>query len=148
MDPSREAAGSRDSEPASLALPTVGGFVQLPQSWDSSAGKIQNLVEHACGGVGVLQSAALEVRANHSHKQDWHYLYCISGSFEYREWSLDHQYALQDKDRIELRVRAGQMIFTPPMRNHELRFIEHTVMISISRLSRTHAEHETDVVRL
>lgn len=144
----REAARERDTEPPGLKLPEVGGFVQLPQSWHSSAGIIQNLVEHACGGVAVIRSAKDETRANHWHKTDWHYLYVVSGEFLYSECANEHGLFPNISQTGSLRVRAGQMIFTPPGRRHQLLFTEDTVMISISKLSRQHAEHESDVVRL
>jgi len=151
-------------------LPSVGGFVQLPQAWHSSAGIIQNLVEHACGGVAVLHSRKGETRANHWHKTDWHYLYVLSGFIEYEEWPHDKPHPLiayyrflgraralepgeavsfdDEVPSIKLSIGPGQMVFTPPQRSHKLTFKEDTVMISISKLSRTHAEHESDVVRL
>lgn len=138
--------GSGDTSSPEPQLPTIGGFVQLPQAWHSSAGVIQNLVEHAVGGVGIIHSAAGEQRANHHHLADWHYLYVVSGSFQYSEWPVAGK--ADDTNVLNLTVRAGQMIFTPPMRNHRLHFAEDTVMISISKLNRQHASHELDVVRL
>lgn len=145
-------------------LPTVGGFVQLPQSCDSSAGKIQNLVEHAVGGVGIIHSRKDSVRANHWHREDWHYLFVVSGGFEYEEWDpkgiAPSRMALAisaaaivgkpipPDETLYLTVGPGQMIFTPPNRAHRLRFTEDTVMVSVSKLNRTHASHESDVVRL
>lgn len=43
---------------------------------------------------------------------------------------------------------SGQMFYTPPMREHAMIFDKDTVMVSISSRSRTHEEHESDVVRL
>ena len=161
-----------DTEPPAPELPTVGGFVQLPQAWHSSAGIIQNLVEHACGGVGVLSSRKGSMRAYHWHKSDWHYLYIISGLVDYEEWPYDQEHAsigmmryqgkvlareplsgepMPEFPKLELtrlEIGPGQMVFTPPLRSHRLMFREDTVMISISKLSRQHAEHEADVQRL
>ena len=157
-----EYARPADTEPPTPDLPTVGGCVQLPQTWDSSAGKIQNLVEHACGGVGIIHSRKGSVRANHWHNEDWHYLYVVSGLIAYTEWPPGQHHpsdylfgskVTEDEcavwsETTALTVGPCQMIFTPPKRSHRLEFLEDTVMISISKLSRRHSEHERDVVRL
>lgn len=157
-----EYARPADTEPPEPELPTIGGFVQLPQAWHSSAGIIQNLVEHAVGGVGMIFSRAGSQRANHWHENDFHYLFVVSGSFRYEEWPPDknhpdaalvvdgpHASACANRsDVAELRVGAGQMIFTPPNRSHRLTFFEDTTMVTISKFSRTHSDHEKDVRRL
>ena len=141
----------RATEPPAPDLPTVGGFVQLPRAWHSSAGIIQNLVEHACGGVGIITSRKGATRASHWHREDWHYLYVVSGLLLYEEWQAFGVPAIDvavGSGITTVTVGPGQMIFTPPLRAHRVTFLEDTVMISISKLSRRHAEHEEDVVRL
>jgi quercetin dioxygenase-like cupin family protein len=109
-----------------------------------------------------LYSRKGETRANHWHEKDWHYLYTVSGLLKYEEWPSGKSHHLaqlvaggphasdcaQETETTILLVGPGQMIFTPPNRAHRLLFLEDTVMISISKLSRRHAEHEADVVRL
>lgn len=84
-----------------------------------------------------------KVRSNHYHKRDAHYLYVLQGSFLYTEWGP------KDSDEpVNLTIKTGEMVYTPPMRAHLCTFIENTTLISISKLTRTHDNHEADVVRL
>jgi hypothetical protein len=117
--------------------------VELPQFHQSDAGMIQNLLELPCGGVGLIASKANSVRANHWHRTDWHYLYVVSGSFVHFFRPVG-----SNKRPKRMTVKSGEMLYTPPNEEHALWFREPTVMVSMSRLSRTHDVHEDDVVRL
>lgn len=117
--------------------------VTLPTRFVNGSGFIQNLVEHECGGVALIESVAGSIRANHLHREDWHYLYVLSGRCHYFE-----RPAGSTEKPEGIRVGPGQMIFTPPMVEHAVWFTEPTVVISISRFGRTHEQHEADVVRL
>lgn len=111
-------------------------------------GTIQNLLalpSHgiAIRGVAVITSKAGTVRSNHFHRQDMHHLFVLSGSLEYFER------AVGEKEIPEPVVyRAGEMFFTGPMREHAVRFLEDTVLISMSPRARDHGSHEEDVVRV
>lgn len=117
-------------------------LVTLPEAHLAGAGAIQNLLESECGGVGVILSPSGMKRANHYHKTDWHYLYVFKGSFSY------FCRPTGGKDVRRFTVDRGKMLFTPPMEDHALWFREDTVLISMSRLPRSHESHEADVVRL
>lgn len=117
--------------------------VKLPKNFISSAGTIQNLTENGCGGVGVLWSKKGAMRANHFHQTDWHYLFVLEGSLLYYERPVGST----EKPTPAL-VRAGELIYTPPMVEHVLVFLERTTMVSMSLLGRDHASHEDDVVRV
>lgn len=117
--------------------------VKLPSSFINGAGRIQNLCEHEIGGVAIIESLGGSIRSNHYHKEDWHYLYVLSGRMHYFERPAGSQEA-----PVATRVSEGQMVFTPPMTEHAVWFTETTVIVSMSKLSRTHDEHEADVVRL
>ena len=47
-----------------------------------------------------------------------------------------------------LLVKAGQMVFTPPMIDHGMKFPEDTVFLTLSRNPRDQATYEADVVRV
>ena len=112
-----------------------------PKGW------IKNLVLHdgrpemSIGGVELIRTLRGEVRANHWHKKDWHYLYVLEGSILYQYWTLG-------KNDVEVMVPEGCMVFTPPEERHKVTALEDTIMISISHLPRDHETHEQDVVRL
>ena len=45
-------------------------------------------------------------------------------------------------------VSAGEMVFTPPMVEHAMKFLEDTVFLTMSRNSRNHDAYEDDLVRV
>ena len=117
---------------------------QLPEPFRNGAGVIQNLVDKGpFEGVAIIESRAGSVRSNHYHRTDWHYLYLVSGQMLY--WERDVGATELPEPLV---VRAGQMVFTPPLREHACKFLADTTMVSISRLGRDHEAHEADLVRL
>ena len=95
------------------------------------------------GTVSVLECPAGSVRANHWHREDRHWLYIVTGGVDYYERPIGAT-ELPEPQLFE----AGDMIYTPPMVEHALKFTRDTILVSMSDRSRTHEEHEADVVRL
>lgn len=124
----------------------IGGLVGLGELGEhrDKNGCITNLAEFPVGGVALITSEAGAVRSNHFHKEDAHYLFCIKGSWFYQECAPGED--INEAPRIN--VYAGDMVYTPPRRIHRCTFITNATLISISKLSRSHAEHEADVVRV
>ena len=54
--------------------------------------------------------------------------------------------SLKDPDKII--VTVGEMIFTPPMMDHSMKFPVDTVFITLSRNPRDQESYESDVVRI
>ena len=50
--------------------------------------------------------------------------------------------------RQERLIRAGEMVFTPPLVDHGMVFPEDTVFLTLSRNPRDQATYEADVVRI
>jgi hypothetical protein len=112
--------------------------------WSSEAGEILNLIHGGItGSVSVLKSKAGTRRASHAHRLDSHALMVVTGRVHYYERGMGETH------RPERQVfEPGEMFFTPPMREHILYFPVDTVMVSLSDKSRTHEEHEADVIRV
>ncbi len=126
---------------------SAGGRVALGSQHKDSRGLIQNLLElapdDAVHGVAIITSRARTTRSNHYHLTDSHWLYVVSGEMHYFERPAgDEQYPPCDV------IKAGQMVYTPPMREHRTYFPTDTVLISLSRNARDHESHEDDLVRL
>jgi uncharacterized RmlC-like cupin family protein len=134
-------ARERDTDPA----PRMTAAVPLADNgFASAAGHIDNLIHGGCTGtVSVLYSKAGSTRASHFHREDSHHLYVVSGIVDYYERPVGSTEAPRHD-----RFRNGEMFYTPPMVEHVLKFPVDTVMVSISPKSRTHEEHEADVVRV
>ncbi len=118
----------------------------LPEPFINEAGKIQNLVELAAGegacGFAIIDTVAGSRRSSHYHKRDWHYLYVLTGAMEYTE----RRYG--SGTIVKFTVAPGEMVYTGPMVEHWSFFPTDTRMLSISKLSRKHDVHESDLVRV
>lgn len=118
-------------------------FVPLDMSFVNDSGIIQNLLNAPINGAAIIISKAGSIRSNHYHKEDFHYLYVVSGSMEYYERGVDEKFTGQP-----LIVNAGAMVFTPPNKIHKTVFLQDTVLVSLSKRNRDHDSHEEDVVRM
>jgi len=118
-------------------------MVPLEKPYVDSRGVIQNLVETMMRSAVLITSVKGAVRANHYHKTDWHYCYVLEGSIEY------YHRAAGSQDEPEcLMVRKGEMVFTPPLVEHCMKFPEDSTFLTLSRNARDHAAYEEDVVRV
>lgn len=118
----------------------------LPAPFINEAGKIQNLVELAANdgfrGVALLDCKAGSRRSSHYHRTDGHYLYVLSGEMKY----IERRYG--SGTIVKFTVHPGEMVWTGPLVEHWTEFPVETRLLSISKLSRAHIEHENDLVRV
>ena len=59
------------------------GLVQLDKPHIDDRGYIQSLVNFPMKNLSLISSKKGSVRSNHYHLTDWHYMYVLSGSFDY-----------------------------------------------------------------
>lgn len=117
--------------------------VPLPTAFNNASGTIQNLLLKPLQSVAVITSRTGALRANHYHKTDWHYAYVVSGQVLYFERDVGSTAIPQPRA-----FGPGEMFFTRPMREHVMLFAEETVLITLAKNVRSHAEHEADLVRV
>src|ERR671937_2237532 len=117
--------------------------IQLPKPHVDERGVIQPLVDFPMKNVSLISSKARRVRSNHYHETDWHFMYVLSGSFEYFYRPAGNRDAPK---RIVL--KAGEMIFTPPREEHATVFLEDTQIGVASRNVRDQSVYENDVKRV
>ncbi len=117
--------------------------VPLPEPFSDERGEIQNLILRHVQSVAAIRSARGSVRANHYHKTDWHYAYVVSGRVLYFERPVDSAEVPEPRS-----FGPGEMFFTPPGREHAMLFAEETVIVTLAKNVRSHAEHEADLVRV
>ncbi|NQV78070.1 MAG: hypothetical protein HQ490_06910 [Lutibacter sp.] len=107
-------------------------------------GAIQSLVNFPVKNISLISSVKGSVRSNHYHLTDWHYMYVLSGSFDYYFRPTGSNEELQ-----KLRFAKGELVFTPPMEDHATVFLEDTELIVMSRHPRgTREVYEADVKRV
>ena len=119
------------------------GLVELDPPHVDDRGSIQSLVNFPMKNISLISSKKDTIRSNHYHLTDWHYMYVLSGSFDYYYRPTDSDEALQC-----VRVVAGEMIFTPPMEDHATVFLEDCDLLAMSRNPRDQETYEEDVRRV
>ena len=117
-------------------------LVNLEKPFIDLRGSIQPLVDSIMKSAVMINSKAGSLRANHYHKTDWHYCYVISGKIKYYHKELN-----SNKAPELLIVEKGNMIFTPPLVEHCMKFPEDTLFLTLSRNPRDQETYELDVVR-
>ena len=117
-------------------------IVHLEKPFIDARGNIQPLVDCMMKSAVLIESKAGSLRANHYHKTDWHYCYVISGAIDYyhRKFGTDLKPEL-------LLVKQGEMVFTPPLVEHCMKFTEDTLFLTLSRNPRDQETYELDVIR-
>ena len=119
------------------------GAVKLEEPYEDIRGSIQPLVDTLMNSAIIIESKAGSIRANHYHKTDWHYCYVLSGEIEYI-----HRPTNTNTDPETIYVKKGEMVFTPPMVDHAMKFPADTVFLTLSRNPRDQVSYERDVVRV
>ena len=117
-------------------------LVNLEKPFVDLRGSIQPLVDSIMKSAVMIHSKAGSLRANHYHKTDWHYCYVISGKIKYYYKELN-----SDKKPEVLIVEKGNMVFTPPLVEHCMKFPEDTLFLTLSRNPRDQETYELDVIR-
>ena len=119
------------------------GMVELEAAHADDRGYIQSLVNFPMKNISLISSKKGAIRSNHYHLTDWHYMYVLSGSFDYYYKPTNSHEELQC-----VQVKAGEMIFTPPMEDHATVFLEDCNLLAMSRNPRDQKAYEADVRRV
>lgn len=82
------------------------------------------------------------IRANHYHKKDAHHCYMIKGSMEYTYQNL------KSKRKNCIVVKEGEVVFTPPLMFHAMKFLEDSVFLALTTEPRDQKGYEHDTVRI
>ena len=117
--------------------------VTLEAPHSDGRGAIQCLVNFPAKNISLITSKKGTLRSNHYHKTDWHYMYVLSGSFDYYFRPTG-----TDEKPKKITVSAGQMVFTPPLEDHTTVFTEDCELLAISRNPRDQETYEADTVRI
>ncbi|MBI2028426.1 MAG: cupin domain-containing protein [Candidatus Levybacteria bacterium] len=84
------------------------------------------------------------IRANHYHKKDTHYSYVLKGSMEYVYKDLSNK----DSKKKSVIVKEGEIVETPPMVMHAMKFLEDSIFIALTTEERDRGRYEKDTVRI
>ena len=109
-------------------------------------GSITNIldVDFPLRSILLITSKAGTVRANHYHMTDSHYVYLLNGKMEYTEKDMKGK----NQRKRSVIVEPGDLIFSPPMVAHAMRFLENTVFLAFTTEPRDQRSYEKDTVRI
>lgn len=94
--------------------------------------------------VLLITSKKGAIRANHYHKKDTHYAYMLVGKMEYTYQDLKSKV----KKKKAVIVKKGDIVYTPPMTIHAMKFLEDSVFLAITTKERDQKKYEKDTVRV
>ena len=118
-------------------------LISLEKPFVDERGNIQPLVDCMMKSAILIESKAGSLRANHYHKTDWHYCYVITGCIHYYHRNIGSN----QKPEL-LIIEEGNMVFTPPLVEHCMKFPLKTMFLTLSRNPRDQSTYEADVVRV
>ena len=118
-------------------------LVTLPEPFIDDRGEIQPLADVTMQSALIIHSKKGAIRANHYHKEDWHFDHVVSGEFEYYWREVGDTNPPQ-----KIVVGPGQTVFSPPMVEHALLFTKDTTQVVLSGNPRDQAAYEEDVIRV
>lgn len=84
------------------------------------------------------------IRANHYHKKDTHFSYMLKGSMEYTYQDLKNK----KSKKHTVTVRAGEIVESPPMTAHVMKFLEDSEFLALTTEERDQKKYEKDTVRI
>ena len=118
-------------------------LVVLEEPFVDARGDTHPLLDMMLKSAVMITSRKGALRANHYHKTDWHYCYVVSGCIEYY-----HRPTGSNSKPEMIMVGESQIVFTPPMVDHGMKFPEDTVFLTLSRNPRDQESYEADVIRI
>lgn len=118
-------------------------FLEIPQRFQDDRGMILNIADGSFGDVAIIESKKGSVRANHFHKNDWHLTYILHGAAFYSYKKVD---STPSFDWVETKIEPRKLLYTPNETWHRFKFIEDTLMIVVSGLSRRKEIYDSDTI--
>jgi dTDP-4-dehydrorhamnose 3,5-epimerase-like enzyme len=118
-------------------------LVRLEKPFVDARGAIQPLVDLDMKSALIISSKKGTLRANHYHKTDWHFCYVLKGAIDYFERPVGSRAKPK-----KIRIKQGQLFFTPPLVEHAMKFPADTVFLTLSRNERSQKAYEEDLVRV
>lgn len=110
---------------------------------EDERGNISNLLLLDVASVSRIFSRRGAVRANHYHREDWHFTCVIHGEVAYVERPVG------DRRMPAVHIfQPSEVFFTPPNREHAMIFLADTTILTFSKRRRDHDSHEEDVMRV
>jgi hypothetical protein len=119
-------------------------IIQKPLSnYKDERGVIETIADANFASVLKITSVLGSKRANHWHREDYHYCFLESGEIYYYERPVTSL----EKPTLTI-IQPGQVFYTGPKIEHQMYFSKDSVFWCFSKLSRAQENYEADTIRL
>lgn len=118
-------------------------ILDLPEGFTDDRGVIQPICDLNMKSCSIIKTKPNQWRANHYHKEDWHFIYVLKGSFEYYFKKTNSNEKVQKKI-----VKKGELLYTGNMIDHAMYYLEDTDILVVSKNPRDQKTYEEDTVRI
>ena len=118
-------------------------IIESVQKIEDHRGFIQAISDLEMKSASIIFTKKNQWRANHYHKNDWHFIYVTKGSFEYYFRKTGSNEGIKKKI-----VKSGQILFTGNMIDHAMFYTEETEILVVSKNPRDQKTYEEDTVRI
>ena len=115
----------------------------IPTPFVDDRGSIQIISHEHNGSIAVIKSEAGAERANHYHKEDYHFCYVIYGQIYYYERNVGETHPPKRTVFTE-----GEIFYTGPMVEHCMYFPIATAFVTMGGKTRRQDDYENDLVRI
>lgn len=102
-------------------------------------GSIVSVVEEKTNNISIINCNSKTIRSNHLHKKDWHFMYILKGLMEY--------FFISENKIFFMKLKKGDVVFTPPKEIHATYFPVKTVLLVASKNKRDQITYEKDTIR-
>ncbi len=116
---------------------------KIKPAFSDERGDISNILEEPISHVAIITSKAGAIRANHYHPEQIQYVYLVSGKYE--SVSMDIEKGDGKKELII--VEPGDLVITPPMVAHAMRFLEDSVFLNLTTGHRDSDEYKEHTIK-
>ena len=106
-------------------------------------GEIANILEEPINHVAIIKSKAGAIRGNHYHPNQIQYVYLVNGKYE----SIAKDITKEDDKTESTIVEPGDLVITPPMVAHTMRFLEDSVFINMTTGHRDSDEYKNHTIK-
>ncbi len=106
-------------------------------------GEIANILEEPINHVAIITSKAGSIRANHYHPDQIQYVYLVSGKYE----SVSTDVRNKNGKRESVIIEPGDLVITPPMVAHAMKFLEESVLLNMTTGHRDTDEYKEHTIK-
>ena len=120
-------------------LPDVSKKIKKIVRSADTRGSIVSIIEETTNNISIINCFPKTIRSNHFHKKDFHFMYVLKGIMEY--------FFVRKKKIFFIKLKKGDLVFTPPKELHATYFPVKTVLLVASKNKRDQKTYEQDTIR-